>query len=244
MNRIILMVIMDILMVPYWYIGLVRRGRYKEKYSLQQGYDFIRSIVRTVNRRGRIKLTITGVEKLPEKDGFIMFPNHQGMFDVLAIIEACPRPLSIVVKKEVKDWILVKQVMQILNGLAMDRSDVRASMQIIGEMSERAKNGQNFIIFPEGTRSRDGNHLQEFKAGSFKSAVNAGCPVVPVTLIDSFQPFDLPSIRRVQVQVHILDPIYPEQYVGLKTRDIAHLVQQRIQEKIDAETRKNKQKMA
>ena len=134
--------------------------------------------------------------------------------------------------------------MQILNGLAMDRSDVRASMQIIGEMSERAKNGQNFIIFPEGTRSRDGNHLQEFKAGSFKSAVNAGCPVVPVTLIDSFQPFDLPSIRRVQVQVHILDPIYPEQYVGLKTRDIAHLVQQRIQEKIDAETRKNKQKMA
>ena len=88
MNRIIWMVIMDILMVPYWYIGLVRRGRYKEKYTLQQGYDFIRSIVRTVNRRGRISLTITGVEKLPEKDGFIMFPNHQGMFDVLAIIEA------------------------------------------------------------------------------------------------------------------------------------------------------------
>ena len=239
MNRIIWMVIMDILMVPYWYIGLVRRGRYKEKYTLQQGYDFIRSIVRTVNRRGRISLTITGVEKLPEKDGFIMFPNHQGMFDVLAIIEACPRPLSIVVKKEVKDWILVKQVMQIVDGLAMDRSDIRASMQIIGEMSERAKNGQNFIIFPEGTRSRDGNNLQEFKAGSFKSAVNAGCPIVPVALIDSFKPFDLPSIRPVQVQVHILDPIYPEQYVGLKTRDIAHLVQQKIQKEIEKNLAKN-----
>lgn len=235
MNRIILMVIMDILMVPYWYIGLVRRGKYKEKYSLQQGYDFIRSIVKTVNRRGRIRLTITGVEKLPEKDGFILFPNHQGMFDVLAIIEACPRPLSIVVKKEVKDWILVKQVMQIVNGLAMDRSDIRASMQVISEMSERAKNGQNFIIFPEGTRSRDGNNVQEFKAGSFKSAVNAACPIVPVALIDSFKPFDLPSIRPVQVQVHILDPIYPEEYKGLKTRDIAQIVQQRIQEKIQKE---------
>lgn len=235
MNRILLMVIMDILILPYWFIGLVLRGKQKEKYSLQEGYDFIRSIVKTVNRRGRIKLRITGTEKIPQKDGFIMFPNHQGLFDVLAIIEACPRPLSIVVKKEAKDWILVKQVMQIVNGLAMDRSDIRSSMQIISEMSERAKNGQNFIIFPEGTRSRDGNHLQEFKAGSFKSAVNAGCPIVPVALIDSFKPFDMPSIRRVQVQVHILDPIYPEQYMGLKTRDIAHLVQQQIQEKIDQE---------
>ncbi len=233
MKRIILMVISVLYMVPCWYAGLVRRANHREKYELQESYDFIRMIVTTVNRRGRVSLTITGVEKLPEKDGFIMFPNHQGMFDVLAIIDACPRPLSVVVKKEVRNWILVKEVVRIVDGMYMDRSDIRSSMQVINEMSERARKGQNFIIFAEGTRSRDGNHLQEFKAGSFKSAVNAPCPIVPVALIDSFKPFDQSSIRPVNVQVHILDPIYPEQYVGLKTRDIAHLVQQRIQDKID-----------
>ena len=243
MERIILMVIRDLFMVPYWFIGLVRRANHKEKYTLQEGYDFIRWIVTTVNRKGRVKLTITGVEKLPEKDGFIMFPNHQGMFDVLAIIEACPRPLSVIVKKEAQNLILVKQAVQIVDGMYMDRSDIRSSLQIIQTMSEKAKNGKNFIIFPEGTRSRDGNNLQEFKAGSFKSAVNAGCPIVPVALIDSFKPFDIPSIRPENVQVHILDPIYQEQYIGLKTKDIAHLVQQRIQEEINRNLAKNKEKM-
>ena len=42
MNRIILMVIMDLLMVPYWFTGLVRRAKYKDRYPLQEGYDFIR----------------------------------------------------------------------------------------------------------------------------------------------------------------------------------------------------------
>ena len=236
MNRMILMVIRDLLMVPYWFIGIIRRGNHRERYSEQERYDFARKIVKTVNRKGRITLTISGVDKLPGKNGFILFPNHQGMFDVLAIMDACPNPLSITAKKEAQNLILVKQVIQMLNGMYMDRSDVRSSLQVINTMSEKAKAGQNFIIFAEGTRSRNGNHIQDFKAGSFKSAVNAGCPIVPVALIDSFKPFDLPSIKPVHVQVHFLDPIYPEEYEGLKTRDIAQIVQKRIQEKIQENT--------
>ena len=68
---------------------------------------------------------------------------------------------------------------------------------------------------------------------SFKSAVNAKCPIVPVALIDSFKPFDLPSIKRVKVQVHYLDPIYPEEYAGMKTKEIASLVHDRIQREIN-----------
>ena len=57
-------------------------------------------------------------------------------------------------------------------------------------MAEEVKKGRNFIIFPEGTRSRQGNHTLEFKGGSFKAAMKAKCPIVPCALIDSFIPFD------------------------------------------------------
>ena len=239
MKRIIMMVLLDILMVPYWFIGMLRRGNHRERYTEEECYRFLRNIVTTVNRKGRVSLQISGTEKIPEKNGFIFFPNHQGMFDVLAIIDACPKPLSIIVKKEAQNLILVKQAVQMVDGLYMDRSDIRASMQVINTMSERVKAGKNFIIFPEGTRSKNGNELLEFKAGTFKSAVNAGCPIVPVALIDSFKPFDVSSIKPVTVQVHFLDPIYPDQYMGLKTREIAHLVQSKIQEKINESIEKN-----
>ncbi len=232
MMRIILMVILDILRVPGWFWGIIKRGRHRERYTTQERYDYLRNIVRTVNKKGRVTILADGMENLPQKDGFILFPNHQGLFDVLAVVDACEHPLSIIAKKETENWILVRETIQMVDGMYMDRSDVKASLQVINAMSERAKEGQNFIIFPEGTRSRNGNELLEFHAGSFKSAVRAGCPVVPVALINSFRPFDVPSIRRETVEVHFLKPIYPEEYAGLKTRDIAERVRGAIQEKI------------
>ena len=107
------------------------------------------------------------------------------------------------------------------------------NMEVIKEMTRQVKEGKNYVIFPEGTRSRKGNELLEFKAGTFKSAINAGCPIVPVALINSFRPFDISSIKKEQVEVHYLEPIYKEQYIGLKTREIADLVHDRIQAEID-----------
>ena len=174
-----------------------------------------------------------GEEQLPKENGFILFPNHQGFFDMLAIIDTCPKPLGVIIKKEAANWILVKQVLRLLGGIPMDRSDIRAAMEVIKEMTRQVKEGKNYVIFPEGTRSRKGNELLEFKAGTFKSTINAGCPIVPVALINSFRPFDISSIKKEQVEVHYLEPIYKEQYIGLKTREIADLVHDRIQTEID-----------
>jgi 1-acyl-sn-glycerol-3-phosphate acyltransferase len=72
----------------------------------------------------------------------------------------------------------------------------------------------------------------EFKGGSFKSATNAKCPIVPVALIDSFKAFDTSSIKRLTVQIHYLKPLYYEEYKNLKSTEIAELVAARIQETI------------
>ena len=57
---------------------------------------------------------------------------------------------------------------------------------------------------------------------------------MPVALIDSFRPFDTNTIRPVTVQVHFLEPIYYEEYKDMKTTEIAAIVQERIQNVIDA----------
>ena len=101
------------------------------------------------------------------------------------------------------------------------------------DFSEEVKKKRNFLIFPEGTRSKNGNKILDFKGGTFKSAVNARCPIVPVALVNSFKPFDISSIKKETVQVHFLEPIPYEQYMGMKTTEIAHLVHDKIQGKID-----------
>lgn len=240
MKRIVYMVIMNIFRVPGWFYKLCKLGKEDDTHTEQERYDFLRNMVTKVNKSGRVTIDVYGQSNLPEKDGFIMFPNHQGLFDVLAIIEGNPHPFGVVIKKEAADIILVKQVVRLLRGLAMDRKDTRSALKLINQMTEEVKQGRNYLIFPEGTRSRKGNEILEFKAGTFKSAVNAKCPIVPVALINSFKPFDISSIRKETVQVHFLEPIYYDQYIKMKTPEIAHIVHDRIQEEIDKFSQINK----
>ena len=70
--------------------------------------------------------------------------------------------------------------------------------------------------------------IKEFMPGAFKCAVRANCPIVPVLLIDSYKPFEINSLRRCRTQVHFLPAIYPDEYEGLTTDQIAKLVRNRI----------------
>lgn len=233
MNRIRLMVFKNLPKVPIWFYHVWKLGREKDCHTEQQKYDYLRKLIKKVNISGRIKVEGYGEEHLPQENGFILFPNHQGLFDMLAIIDTCPRALGVVVKKEAANIILVKQVIALLKGIAIDRANIKESMKIINQMSEEVKSGRNYVIFPEGTRSKEGNQILKFKGGTFKSAVNAKCPIVPVALIDSYKPFDIPSIKKETVQVHYLEPIYPSQYMGLKTVEIADIVHNQIQDAIN-----------
>ena len=94
------------------------------------------------------------------------------------------------------------------------------------------KEGRNYLIFAEGTRSKNGNHPLEFKGGSFKAATKARCPIVPVALIDTYKAFDTGSIEPLTVQVHFLKPMYYDEYKDMKTTEIAAEVKRRVEETI------------
>ena len=189
-------------------------------------------MTKKVNHAGRVTIETYGLENIPKEDGFIFFPNHQGLFDVLVFLDSCPRPFSFVIKKEASNIILLKQIVRALGAYAMDRDDIRQSMKVISAVTEDVKQGKNFLIFAEGTRSRQGNQLLEFKGGSFKSATKAKCPIVPCALIDSFKPFDEKSIRPVTVKLIYMPPIYYEEYKDMKTVEIAEEVKGRIERTI------------
>ncbi|MDW2800135.1 lysophospholipid acyltransferase family protein [Clostridium boliviensis] len=233
MNRIFYMVVRNFLRVPLWFYKIRKMGIKQEYYPHKERYEYIRNVIKKVNKSGRVEIIVHGAENIPSENGFILFPNHQGLFDMLAIMEACPKPLSVVVKKEAANLILVKEVVKALDGFYIDRQDIKASLEIISRMTEGVKEKKNFVIFPEGTRSREGNRLLPFKGGTFKSAVNACCPIVPVALIDSFKPFDENSSRKQKVEVCFLKPLYYEDYQKLKTTQIAELVHDKIQEEIN-----------
>lgn len=228
MKRILFMVLRNILLVPYMWCKLCYHASHVDRYTEEEHYKMLKFIVRRANKGGNVTIDVHGMENIPKKDGFIYFPNHQGLYDVLAIVDACPKPFSVVAKKEVAHIQFLKQVFACMKAYMLDRDDVRQAMQVIVDVSNEVKDGRNYLIFAEGTRSKNGNELREFKGGSFKAATKAKCPIVPIALIDSFRPFDTNTISPVTVQVHFLEPVYYEEYKEMKTKEIADLVKARI----------------
>ena len=231
MKRIILMVLRLFYKVPYYMFGMWRQGK-KKDYDLEKAYAFVKKVTKAANRAGRVTIESYGLENIPSENGFIFFPNHQGLFDVLVFLESCPVPFSFVIKKEASKVILLKQVIAALRSIVIDREDIRQSLEVINTMADEVKKGRNFLIFAEGTRSKMGNRLLPFKGGTFKSAMKAKCPIVPCALIDSFKPFDENSIAPVTVKLIYLPPIYYEEYSSMKTPEIAEMVKHRIEDAI------------
>lgn len=236
MKRILLMVFRNLFFVPYGWFKLCWYASHVDRYTEEERYKLLKYIDKHAIWGGNLKIDAYGVENIPEENGFMFFPNHQGLFDVLAIIQVCPVPFSVVAKKEVAEIPFLKQVFACMKAFIIDREDIKQSMQVIINVVKEVKAGRNYLIFAEGTRSRQGNHPQEFKGGSFKAATKSRCPIVPVALIDSYKAFDTGSIEKLTVQVHFLPPMYYEEYKNMKTTEIAAEVKRRIEQTIREHT--------
>lgn len=236
MNRLVLMVLRNLWKLPGAYLKLCRCARHPERYSEEYSYRHIQTIMKWAVQSGNIHLTVTGQENIPQEGGFVMYANHQGLFDVVALAATCDLPLGSVFKKELSSIPFLKQVIACTRSYAMDREDVRQSLTVIQNVAKEVEKGRRYIIFPEGTRSRKGNVMGEFHGGSFRAAMKAKCPIVPIAYIDSFKVLDQKGSAPVSVQMHYLRPIPYEEYQGMKTVDVAALVKARIAAAIEENT--------
>ena len=233
MNRIVTMVLKNLWRVPGAWFKLCNYAKHTDDYPEVEKWRHIQYILRLAITGGNIDLKVTGLENIPTEEAFMMYANHQGMFDVLAIAATCDNPLGAVLKKELYDIPFLHQIAVCTKSYPMDREDVRQSLTVIQNVTEEVKNGRSYLIFPEGTRSKLGNKMNDFHGGSFRCATKSKCTIVPICLIDCFKVLDQKGSAPVRVQLHYLKPIPYEEYAGMKPAEVAALVKQRIQEKID-----------
>lgn len=236
MNRIVRILLKNLHRLPGAYGKLCRYAKHTDRYTYDEKWAHIRYILGLAMKSSNVELRVTGLENIPAEGGFMLYGNHQGMFDVVAIGSTCPRPLAIVYKKELKSVPILKEIYACTKSFAIDREDVRQSLTVISQVTEEVKQGRPYVIFPEGTRSKNGNVMGEFHGGSFRCAVKSKCPIVPMALIDCFKAFDEPGSKPIAAQIHYLAPIPYEEYAGMKPAEVAVLVKARIQEAIDQNT--------
>jgi len=234
MNRIAMMVLKNTFALPGLWTKLSKHAKDPDKYPEIERWQHIQKIMKAALRAGNVDLIVKGRENIPDKDGLLLVANHQGLFDVVALVTAWDRILCAVYKIELKDVPLVKQIAASTKSYAMDRDDVRQSLTVIQGCTEQLKANRNVLIFPEGTRSKNGNVMGEWHGGSFKCAVKAKADILPFCVIDTHKVLDQKGSKKLSCQLHFLRPIPYEEYAGMKTTEIAALVKARIQECIDA----------
>ena len=232
MNRIVMMVLRNLARVPAAWVKLCRYANHTDEYTEEEKWRHIQYILERAIIGGNIDIQVTGRENIPKENGFMLYANHQGMFDVLAIAATCDNPMGAVLKKELYNIPFLHQIALCTKSFAMDREDVRQSLTVIQNVTEEVKKGRNYLIFPEGTRSRKGNEMLDFHGGSFRCATKSKCPIVPIALVDSYKVLDQKGSAPVKVQLHYLEPICYEEYQGMKPAEVAELVRSRIEAKV------------
>ncbi len=229
MGRIGLMVLRNFWLVPGAYIKLCYYAKHTDKYAEEVKYAHIKYIFEMAVKSGNIDLKAYGQENIPKESGYLMYSNHQGLFDIMAIVASCDNPWGAVLKQELCSHPFMRHIVDCSKSFPMDRENMKQQMEVILSVIKEVKNGRNYLIFPEGTRSKNGNEMLEFHSGSFKCATKSKCPILPIALINTYKVFDQKGTQPVEVQVHYLKPIYYDEYKDMSTSEIAKLVHDRIE---------------
>jgi len=231
--RFYYVIIASFFLILYYVPKMAYYAKHTEKYTETQCYKLAMRVMWLIRKKGRISTTAFGSETLPEDGGYIMYANHQGKYDTIGIMTSHKKPCSIVIDSVTAKRLIVNQAVDLVKGKRFVRGDIKQQAGEIVRIIKEVKAGRRYIVFPEAGYDDNKNELIEFHAGSFKMALKAQCPIVPVALWDSWKVFYGRSLKPVKSQVHFLKPIAFEEYKEMNTQQICELVKSRIQEKLD-----------
>ena len=153
-----------------------------------------------------VRVTLIGAERLDPSRSYVLASNHQSIYDIPIIFASLPLQLRIVAKASLGSIPFLGWHLHRTGHLLVDRKNPGAD--IIEKMRRLVSEAHSLIVFPEGTRSVDG-HVGRFKKGSFIVAIDAGLPVVPVSISGSthvMRKGEL-TVRPGAVRVVVHDPI-------------------------------------
>jgi 1-acyl-sn-glycerol-3-phosphate acyltransferase len=174
-----------------------------------------------------VKVEPIGLDRLDPARNYIFMANHVSNIDPPILVPLIPRRTSVLVKRELFRIPILGYAMRLGDLVAVDRANRDAAVDSVRRAVEVVQRGTNMVIFPEGTRSRDGKMLP-FKKGPFYLAVDSGIPVVPVSMVNTFEiwPKGHFYIKPLTARVVFHEPLDPARFA---TRDeLMHAVRAQI----------------
>ena len=134
-----------------------------------------------------------------------------------------------------ESWPLIGWWMKALNCIFLDRKNVRQGMKDMKEAIKKLKDGYSYVIFPEGSRSEDGN-VGEFKKGSFKLATDSGVRIIPVTLVGTYNIQSKKSLKispNKNVKIVVDKPITLDKLSSEEQKNINLIVNEIIKNNLE-----------
>ena len=134
-----------------------------------------------------IRLEVSGIENVDKKASYVFMANHLSIIDGPMLFMLIPQSVRVILKKEVFRIPIIAQAMRQVGFIPVDRKRLRGGKESIDRASRHInEKGYSFLIFPEGTRSRDGK-LQPLKRGGFFLALASLVPIVPVSIEGTYE---------------------------------------------------------
>lgn len=132
-----------------------------------------------------VTVCVKGLDHIDRRESYVFTGNHQGLFDIFAILAKLPMHFSWLAKQELFRIPVLGPAMQVSGYIPIDRSDHRSALESMNRAAARVQKGTSIVIFPEGTRSPDGV-MGEFKKGGFMLAIKSQKPIVPMSISGSY----------------------------------------------------------
>jgi 1-acyl-sn-glycerol-3-phosphate acyltransferase len=181
-----------------------------------------------------VQVVYRGGEHVPSDRSCVFIANHQSLLDIWALTPALPLSTRFVAKQSLFQIPFLGWAMAASGFIPVDRANRTRAVRSLSRAAERIRDGRCVILFPEGTRSRDGR-LAPFKKGGFHLALQAGVPVIPVAISGSFRAL-APGTMRVrpgEVRVAFAPPIVPSPSGPAAVDDLMRAVREAIAERLD-----------
>ena len=173
----------------------------------------------------RIRVSVQGLAQVDPLRSYIYMSNHQSNFDIPVLLAHLPVQFRWLAKEELFKIPIFSRAMRGAGYVRIDRFNREAAIESLKEAAAKMKNGVSIMIFPEGTRSRDGD-IRPFKKGGFVMAVDTGVPIVPV-IVQGTWPIMAKSSWRIntgEVSLLIEKPIDTTGYTRETKDDLIETV--------------------
>lgn len=151
----------------------------------------------------RVKVKVDGVDRLNGKGPYIFMSNHQGSYDIFALLGHLPYQFKWLAKKELFSIPFFGWTMAAAGYIRIDREGTRQTVEAMNEAAQKIREGMSVVIFPEGSRSTDGS-IQPFKKGGFTLAMKAKVPIVPISISGSRDIMPKNKLTAVPGEIRIL----------------------------------------